>query len=367
MKTIQKHLYNLEMKYPFELLCPPEKAIFMDIETTGFVARSSKVYLIGCIVKEATGFTAYQWFSENNEDEVNILTAFAEFVKNYTYIVQFNGNHFDIPYLDEKFMQYGIDCSLSRYDGLDIYRRISPYKDFLKLPNCKQKTIETYLGIVRNDVLAGDELIGVYLHYVSEPNDYDRDLLLLHNLEDIEGLVQILPILAYVDLFNRPFTVTKVQANYYNDFTGAPDQELVMKLKLDIPLPIQVTEQANKCFFTGLDTTCTVKVPIFSGELKYFYSNYKDYYYLPEEDVALHKSVAAYVDRDHRIQATAATCYTRKISEYLPEWAPMLEPFFKKEYSSKESFFELTDEIKQDRELFTKYAEHILHMIINSI
>lgn len=367
MKIIRKQLYNLEWNYPFEQVCPAGKAVFMDIETTGFVARSSRVYLIGCIVREENCFTAYQWFSENNDDEVNILRSFADFVKDDAFIVHFNGNHFDIPYLDEKFVQYGIDCCLSRHDGLDLYRRIAPYKSFLKLPNCKQKTIETYLGILRRDVLAGDELIGVYLHYVSEPNEYDRDLLLLHNLEDIEGLVQILPILAYVDLFNRPFTVTKVQANYYNDFSGSPDQELVMKIKLDTPLPIQVTEQANRCLFTGLDTSCTIKVPIYSGELKYFYSNYKEYYYLPEEDVALHKAVAAYVDPAHRVPATAATCYTRKCSEYLPEWSPVLEPFFKKEYNSRESYFELTEEIKQDRELFTRYAEHILQMIINNI
>jgi hypothetical protein len=97
--------------------------------------------------------------------------------------------------------------------------------------------------------------------------------------------------------------------------------------------------------------------------MKYFYSNYRDYYYLPEEDTALHKSVAEYVDKEYRLQATAATCYTRKFSSYLQQWDYSFAPFFKREYRSKEIFFELTDEIKKDRDLFSRYANHVLQII----
>ena len=98
-------------------------------------------------------------------------------------------------------------------------------------------------------------------------------------------------------------------------------------------------------------------------ELKYFYANYKDYYYLPTEDVALHKSVASFVDKEHRVQAVASTCYTRKVSLYLPQWEVLFKPFFKREYKSKELFFELTDELKKDRQAFTDYAKHVLEMM----
>ena len=100
--------------------------------------------------------------------------------------------------------------------------------------------------------------------------------------------------------------------------------------------------------------------------MKYFYSNYKDYYYLPEEDVALHKSIAGFVDKEHRIQATAANCYTRKYSLYLPQWDTVFEPFFKRDYKSKEYFFELTDDMKTNREFFVLYIQHVLHMLAAS-
>lgn len=97
-----------------------------------------------------------------------------------------------------------------------------------------------------------------------------------------------------------------------------------------------------------------------------YWANYHDYYYLPAEDVALHKSVAGFVEKPYRIPASAANCYTRKQSSYLPQWDILFTPFFKREYKSHEHFFELTEELKKDRAAFSKYAGHILNMIASS-
>jgi len=117
----------------------------------------------------------------------------------------------------------------------------------------------------------------------------------------------------------------------------------------------------EELYYQGIEDLKKLNVPIYEEELKYFYANYKDYYYLPTEDVALHKSIASFVDKDYRIQACASNCYTRKISRFLPQWKILMEPFFKREYKSKDLFFELTDDIKKNRELFSIYASHILN------
>jgi len=104
----------------------------------------------------------------------------------------------------------------------------------------------------------------------------------------------------------------------------------------------------------------------FEEEMKYFYSNYKNYYYLPEEDTAIHKSVASYVDKARRVQATAKNCYTRKLSSYLPQWDILFQPFFKRKYEDRDIFFELTEEMKTERSLFSRYAGHVVNMIAGS-
>lgn len=363
MKIIKRKLTSLECNYPLEKFGPKEDILFLDIETTGFTARSSLLYLIGCVYYQEDSFQLIQWFAEKDSEEEKLLVAFFDFAKDYHTLIHFNGNRFDIPYLQQKCELLELPYSFEGFLGIDILCRISPLKQFLKLPNCKQKTIESYLGILRDDTFGGGELISVYHDFLNSPTEFALDTLLLHNADDIQGMVSILPILAYVDLYQCAPRVTKVNANFYKDFQNETRSELVMKLSLTTPLPVSVSNYSEGCFFSGFGEEATLKVPLFCGELKYFYSNYKDYYYLPAEDTALHKSVAGFVDKTHRERATAATCYTRQLSRYLPEWEPIFTPIFKATYDSNETYFELNDSMKQDREAFSKYAAHILQMM----
>ena len=146
MKCIQKSLGILSPKYPIENFCVPKQTLFIDIETTGLYVRSSSLYMIGCAyLDEPTDkpscWNTIQWLASNYEEEQNVLNAFVNFAKSYRYLIHFNGNRFDIPYLQNKLQQYNIPFSFDNLEGIDIYRRLSPYKTFLKLPNCKQKTI----------------------------------------------------------------------------------------------------------------------------------------------------------------------------------------------------------------------------------
>lgn len=363
MYTETTRLDTFTTTYPIEKLAPLEDLLFLDIETTGFTAKSSCLYMIGCAYYEDGCFRIRQWMAESYEQEKDVLIEFFTFAASRKCLIHFNGNNFDLPYLAQKASEYSLPYTFDGFDGVDLYKRIAPYKFFLRLPNCKQKTIEQYLGIGREDPFTGGELIGIYHDYVKSPTALAKNALLTHNREDIAGMLNILPILSYYDIFNGDTKAKKVQANYYTDYAGKRRQELIMTLSLPSPLPVPLSSSVGGCYFKGEDSQASLKVPIYEEELKYFYANYKDYYYLPTEDVALHKSVAGFVDKEHRIQATAATCYTRKFSLYLPQWDLLFTPFFKRDYKSKELFFELTDELKKDRQAFTTYARHVLDMM----
>lgn len=366
MKISEETLENFTISYPLERLVPMERVLFLDIETTGFTAKSSYLYLIGCAYFQNEKWHTIQWMAEDYSQEADILAAFFEFAKLYNYLIHFNGNNFDLPFIVQKCELLSLPYRFDNFKGIDLYKRISPYKFFLKLPNCKQKTLEQFLKINRKDVFSGGELIGLYHDYVKTPSEFSEKALFLHNADDLKGMLEILPILAYYDLFSGNVKAKKVQANYYKDINGKTRKELLITLTLPTPLPIPISASANHCYFKGEGEDATLKVPIYEEELKYFYSNYKDYYYLPTEDVALHKSVATFVDKEHRLHATAANCYTRKYSCYLPQWEILFEPFFRRDYKSCEIFFELTDEMKKNREGFSKYACHVLSMIAST-
>lgn len=360
MKKFEETLDNFNIEYPLENIDSLDKFLFVDIETTGFTARSSYLYLIGCAYYSAEKWHIIQWFAETPEQEADIIKYFWEFAEYYKYLVHFNGNNFDLPFLKQKADMLGINIDLDKFEGIDIYRRISSYKFFLKLPNCKQKTLEQYLGINRIDAFSGGELITIYHDYIKNPTEFSEKALILHNAEDVKGMLNILPMLSYYDLLNGNIKAKKVQANHYSDLSGRTRKELLITISLPVPIPKPLYASANSCYFRAEDDIATIKVPLYEEELKYFYSNYKDYYYLPDEDVALHKSVATFVEKDYRIQAIASNCYTRKQSTYLPQWDYIFEPFYKREYKGREIFFELTPELKKDRAAFTAYAKHIM-------
>ena len=360
MQIVNQTLEHFTIGYPLEQIAPLDKFLFLDIETTGFTAKSSSLHLIGTAFYQAGNWHIKQWFAQNPEDETALLEDFFSFSQAYTHLVHFNGNNFDLPYLLQKCDQHKLSHHFDNLEGIDLYKRISPYKAFLHTPNCKQKTLEELLGIDREDLYNGGELIDIYHSYVKNPTEESRTVLLLHNSDDMKGMLQLLPLLAFYDLFNGPIRAKKVQASHFIDYHGHDRQEVLMKLALPTPLPLPVSNLSNGCYFSGEASEGILKVPLYEEEMKYFYSNYKDYYYLPQEDVALHKSVSTFVDKAHRVQASASNCYTRKYSTYLPQWDIFMEPFFKRDYKSKELFFELTEEKKTDRALFSRYAQYLL-------
>ena len=365
MKIIDKPLDSFTPKYPIERLCPPENALFLDIETTGFTARSSHLYLIGSAYFDGSSWHVIQWMAENPSEQKNILEAFFTFAENRRFLIHFNGNQFDLPYLTQKCQQLELPYGFDGFQGADLYRRIFPYKQFLNLMNLKQKTIETFLSLQREDTFSGGELIAFYQNYVNHPTKEVLDVLLLHNEEDVKGMLNILPILSYFDAFHFPLAAKKVQANHYRDVNDSHRMELLIHASLPTPVPKEVITSAEGVYAKLAESELTLRVPVFEGELKYFYSNFRDYYYLPREDLALHKSVATFVDKDHREQAKAHNCYTRKKGIYLPEWDFTFTPFFKRSFDDSAIFFELTEEMKKDRDAFAAYASHILNHLAN--
>ena len=88
--------------YPLERIAPVDDILFLDIETTGFTAKSSNLYLIGCACYENNKFHVHQWMAEKYDEEAAVLEAFFTFAASYHYLIHYNGNAFDIPYLQQK-------------------------------------------------------------------------------------------------------------------------------------------------------------------------------------------------------------------------------------------------------------------------
>ena len=364
MYTNKVILTDYQVLFPLNIYAPLEQILFLDIETTGLSPANSNLYMIGLAYYEQGTWCIEQWMAERFTEERELLMKLIPFLPRFSHIIHFNGNRFDIPYLTEKAKELFVNLSFDNHVGIDIYKRITPLKNTLVLPDCRQKTIEQFLGINRLDKYTGGELIQIYQAYTKSPDEGMLRLLIQHNLDDMKGMLDITPMLAYSEICNNEATITRVEMLKTSTLSGDPCYALMMTMKLPMSLPQKLFAHFDGNYLTAEGDKATLKVPVFDGELKFFYSNYKEYYYIPTMDAAYHKSVAAHVDASMRQQATAYNCYTRKNSLFLRQYDILVEPFFKKDYKDKDTYFEISDETKVNRRLFYTYGSHILRTII---
>jgi len=350
MIAITKEL-PVTIAYPLENIGSPEDILFFDIETTGFSGNNSIVYLIGCTYLQKGIWYLKQWFADNPESELDLLHSFFDFLTHFSILVHFNGDTFDLPYLMKRCARYGLSYHFNHIESYDIYKKIKPYKKLLHLENVKQKTLEKFLGIDREDLFSGGQLIPVYEEFLLSGAKEPKNLLLLHNEDDIKGMPAILSILSYPDFRQGNFScISQKKAG----------QDLLVSGISSISIPVPFSFQSEYWEFTARKQSFQVTIQLYEGICKYFYPNYKDYYYLTLEDQAIHKSLAEFIDKEHKKKATARTCYTKFSSCFIPEKKPVFTPALKNDYGDKHYYTPYQAHLFEDQTIFSEYIRHIL-------
>ena len=365
MRIISKSIDFSAQDELLQDIAPLNDFLLLDIETTGLSAEHNAVYLIGCIYHQTDGWNLIQWMDNTGNEEKEVLSSFLLFASGYRILVHYNGDRFDIPFLRKRIELHSLTDTTFDAKTLDLYKVILPYRRVLGLPDYRQQTMEALLGTGRIEDKSGADLVKVYRRFIVDPEPELLTMLLGHNEADVTGLLSLLPLMIYRELDSSEFRVRKAQANYYTDHNGTRREELFIFFRLGRSLPAPVYASADHCYVKIEGDEGVLKVPLYTEVMKYFYANYIDYYFLPEEDMAVHKYLASYVEKSRRIQARPETCYTRKASSFLPQWDLYRTPFFKRSYEDKELFFEFSDDCKKDRNFLGGYAAYVFTHIKN--
>ncbi|MCI8510084.1 MAG: ribonuclease H-like domain-containing protein [Lachnospiraceae bacterium] len=361
MKTIEYSDAIQQNSIPeyYKYFYPDSRLLFFDIETTGFAAKNTTLYLIGALWYENNCIRMIQWFNDNGSSEKEILAAFDTFCMDFTHLVHFNGLGFDLPYLRQKADISGIpffaDKKLSQ---IDILKKIRSYKKIFMLDNMKQVSIERYLGIQREDIYTGKELIPIYQQYLAKPDPQKEDTLLLHNHDDLLGLLRVSTILNYrtffeqIEIFDLKLSVDKVLTV---DFTYSHSAFL----------PKRISLSADKIYLNAFEQNAILQIPVIRDTLMHYFKDFKNYYYLPKEDMAIHKSIASYVDPDNRKKATKSTCYIKKADAFIPCYLLDSYDTFKFSITDKRNYQTLDSLLNAGCEKQAAYIQSILSALIH--
>lgn len=275
--------------------------VFYDIETTGLSRKTTYLYLVGAVGIEDKTWTFYQWMAENNKEEETILRIFSQFLEQYDCLISYNGERFDQPYLEARYEKYGLPSPFEGKISLDLYLTLKPLKTLLKLPAMKQPCLEEFLGIKNRIYDNGKECIQLYKDFLKKRDHVIANEVLGHNLEDVLGLRRIFEMLGYLCIYDSEYEIT------YGEFDG---ENLILEMKLPCKLPQKFSNGNEQFYLTGEDELVKFIVKAENSKLKQYYPNPKDYYYLPEEDTVIPKSLGSGIDKKHRKAATKDTCYT---------------------------------------------------------
>lgn len=347
----------------------PQNTLFFDIETTGLSHRASSVFLIGTICKTADGWQMAQYFATPQEEET-LLRQFLVDAEPFATLIHFNGSTFDLPYLEAKCRHYRLPSLMGTGDtakkSIDLYQRFRPLKELLALKRINQSALEAFVGWHREDALTGKHMIAMCHSYTKTKDQELLRLMQLHNHDDLIGMTHILCLCSYLLLFQGKFD--KIQTC---TLTDEPALQITFDLAFPVPVPFhkelprsdlfsgscqndQAANDPDSCVSSLLcrltvDTgQAKLTLPTLTGELKYFFPDYRNYFYLPLEDQAIHRSVAVYVEKEYRVPAKPETCYTRKTDLFLPQPEAIFTPVFQFSYRHPALYFEYQDSVLQD-------------------
>lgn len=347
--------------------CDKKDLLFFDIETTGFSPENSVLYLIGFICFEEGEPVLHQWFSEKKEDEKTLILEFYQLAHTKKILISYNGTTFDLRYLKKRGELLGLEPELSPlHTHLDFYPLFKPLKALFRLKDRKQPTFENFLDFQREDDLNGGELLSLYVTYLKKRMTKEGEaknlyeLFIKHNRYDLRGLFLLSKLYPLGNLISRE------KESSTNIELKKEEKRLLLSLSLSI-VP-DFTSKSPSSIFSGSEATglLTLALPIEATELKYFYNDYKNYYYLPKEDMAVHKSLALYVEKEYREKASPKTSYVKKKDDFilLPEGGEKsTTQYFKKEYEDRKSYIRLSDFLNHQflPSLFLSYLnEHCL-------
>lgn len=183
---------------------------FFDIETTGFNRTKDIIYLVGVLYfdEEEDSWVLSQYFANELKDEPKILIESSKLLMSFKTIINYNGNTFDIPFVNHKLKHFKLPFYIDKEKSLDIYSVIRKNKDLLDIENLKLKTVERYLNIYREDIYSGKDCIDFYKDYILNGDLELKNRLLAHNYDDLYFLIDIIDILDIIRE-KKSFTIRK--------------------------------------------------------------------------------------------------------------------------------------------------------------
>ena len=255
----------------------------IDIATSSFRRRGSSLNAVSVVycdgdVREVT------LIPESVSGEIEAMKKLREILSGFDTAITFNGNAFDMPVLKRLLQDIGSEDFLERLTLRDLfleYRSLSPV---LGLPGRK---LADYASLFASH--DGGEISREYLASVG----------------DAVKTYIIMPLDALKELLSGCFSLISASR-------GTKDQgrdELVFDMRMNTPFPGTIRLHDEVYRITADENEAILTVPVEDERVRLYHPDIENYFYLPMEGSAVHRSVAGFVDKSRKEKAVRSNCF----------------------------------------------------------
>ncbi len=234
-----------------------KKYIVLDIETSGVSRINSKVLVVG-ILNSNGEFVQYAITDEN--EEKTLLETISLLLKD-EYIITFNGDIFDIPFIKSRMSYHGLKPFIEK-STFDIRKYLIKNKYITDIERFSLKELEIYHDIKRFEEFELDSDVEFYTFDEFKNENFEK--VLLHNKYDVINTYYLL------DLVNK---IEKSKQIYLNDFTIKIDSithdKNILEINGDIsPEIMDYFVEGNNFSLSIVNSSFQLKLYILEGYLE---------------------------------------------------------------------------------------------------
>lgn len=177
-----------------------------DIETTGLREDPNAHLVSACIGLSKED--PLEFWVEDPDHEKQALLQLMELLAGMEVIITWNGDRFDIPFLNHRFQAHDIPFQIHAAQSLDLFKIAEKMKAAGIIPAAGLQVVERFYGIVRPDQLPGRYVPARYASYLQSKDPSIKQEILQHNREDVLFLLMLSPFIyqGTIPEYESPFS-----------------------------------------------------------------------------------------------------------------------------------------------------------------
>ena len=345
MKKITKsYSFNEKIKYP-ELVTEhiDDKCLFLTVETTGLSSDKHRIISVTTARTDAEEIKTCVYFSENKNDELEVIETAISEIKSASRIITWNGDSFDMKFISKRLEIYAkkleynssaVKVGSHEVPLYDLSKLLRPLKRLLPDESLSIYSLLDEMGLNDTSLPDGRTVTTLYKAWENTEENKYADTIIDHSVYKVTGIINLLSLLNSLQInkvkseitaltadsnssVTSESTDTKSSVAFYStasnssetfDFTDSESITAYGTTNIFVPLPLTFTLPGIHLTFKGNTFSCVFYAE--RGEIRIYYPDPSSYVRLKENGQLIPKEMTGALPTDTYEKVTRDTCYT---------------------------------------------------------